>query len=142
MKKGFTLIEILTVIVALGVLAAIAIPSWRQHTLRSQRAVAQDLLVQLQVAQERFFGRNARYATASELSAPEPAGLGLSAVSANARYRLTIDTAADGLAYSATARATSGQAEDTHCAAFTIDQLGMRTAVDAAGADRSRDCWR
>ena len=61
---------------------------------------------------------------------------------------LTVDlesqivTAPDGLAFEATARAASGQSDDTYCATFGIDHLGMRTARDAAGADRSMDCWR
>jgi type IV pilus assembly protein PilE len=142
MKRGFTLAEILTVIVVLGVLAAVAIPSWRQHVLRTRRAAAHELLLKLQVAQEDFFGRNARYATSEELSLLPPAGLGLPAVSAESNYRLEIATAPDGLAFEATARAASGQSDDTHCATFGIDHLGMRTARDAAGADRSMDCWR
>ncbi len=139
--RGFTLPELLTVVVVLGILAAVAIPSWRQHVLRTRRAAAQELLVKLQVAQEDFFGRHARYATMDEASPAPPAGLGFPTVG-DTNYRVAITTAADGLAYEATARATDAQSDDTHCATFTINHLGMRTAADAAGVDRSMDCWR
>jgi type IV pilus assembly protein PilE len=142
MKRGFTLIEILTVVVVLGVLAAVAIPSWRQHVLRTRRADAKESLIRLQVAQEDFFGRHARYATTDEMSLPTPAGLGMSANSGDANYRIEIRTAPDGLAFDATARAAAAQSDDTFCATFTINHLGMRGATDATGADRSLDCWR
>lgn len=141
-QRGFTLIETLTVIVVLGVLVAIAIPSWQQHVLRTRRSSAKEMLLQVQIAQEKFFGRNARYATTAEISRPEPAGLGLPALAANPDYQLSLATAADGLAFIATARATAAQTADTHCVTFTIDHVGMRTAADAAGIDRSGDCWR
>lgn len=142
MRGGFTLPEILTVLVVLAVLVAVAIPSWRQHVMRARRTVAKEMLVQLQVEQEKFFGRNARYATADELFLPEPAGLGLAAAAGDADYRLSLETAADGLAFTATARSAAAQSADTRCVTFTIDHVGRRTAADAAGVDRSGDCWR
>ena len=139
---GFTLLEVLTVVIVIAVLVAIAVPSWQQHVMRTRRASATEMLTHLQIAQERFFGRHARYATPDELSRAEPVGLGLPAASDTAPYRLTLDTAPDGLAFSATARANGAQAGDTYCVTFTIDHVGMRTATDAAGVDRSLDCWR
>ena len=141
-SRGFTLLEVLTVVIVLGVLAAIAIPSWQQHVLRTRRANAKEVLIQLQTAQERFFGRHARYATSDELTRAEPDGLGLPPAGDDAPYRLTLETAPDGLAFSATARANGAQAADAFCVAFSIDHVGMRTATDAAGVDRSMDCWR
>lgn len=139
LKRGFTLVEILTAIVVIAVLVAVAVPTWQRHVLRTQRTSAKEMLSQVQIAQEAFFGRNARYATADELSQPVPAGLGLSSLVTN--YRLSLETAADGLAFTVTAR-TTAQSTDTYCVAFTIDQVGLRTATDASGADRSADCWR
>jgi len=140
--RGVTLLEILTAIVVLAVLVAVAIPTWQRHILRTRRAEAKEMLSRVQIAQEQFFGRNARYATAEELSRPAPAGLELAAITRNTNYQLSLETAADGLAFSATARATAAQSADEHCVTFTIDHVGMRTAANAAGADHSGDCWR
>jgi type IV pilus assembly protein PilE len=143
-ESGFTLLEVLTVIVVVGVLAAIAIPTWRTHLLRARRGDATAALVEIQRAQDTFFGREARYADATQLTTPPPGGLGLAAISARGFYRIEMATSADGLGYTATARivGTAGQADDTRCVALSIDHLGQRRAVDGDGNDRTPDCWK
>jgi type IV pilus assembly protein PilE len=134
--------EVLTALVVIAVLAAIAIPVWRNHLLRVRRAEARDALIELQVAQDRYFGRHARYATAAQLAAPD--GLALKATSAQGLYSISLDTSADGLGFVATAKtvARAGQEADSRCAAFSIDHVGQMRAVDSSGTDRSADCWR
>ena len=51
-KKGITLIELLIVIVIVGVLAAIAIPSYTGYMVRARRADAKTALEQFRAAQE------------------------------------------------------------------------------------------
>jgi len=141
--RGFTLTEVLTALVVVAVLAALAIPMWRTHLLRVRRAEARDALTSLQAAQDRFFGRNARYATAAQLTAAAPDGLGLGATTAHGLYAITLATTADGLGFQATARAVprAGQDGDDRCTTFTIDHVGQMGAADSSGADRSADCW-
>ena len=140
--KGFTVAEVLTTLIVLGVLIAIAMPTWRNHQLRTQRAEAITMLVDLQKAQDLHFGRQARYAAADQLTAPSPAGLGLDATSRSGSYLLDLRVTGDGLGYLATARARPGGVADSRCVALSIDQNGRRRAIDAAGEDRSADCWR
>jgi type IV pilus assembly protein PilE len=139
---GFTIAEALTALIVLGVLIAVAIPLWRNHQLRTQRAEAIAMLVDLQKAQDLHFGRQARYAAADQLSVPAPAGLGLETASKSRSYLLDLQVTGDGLGYLATARVQPGGVEDSRCVALSIDQNGRRRAVDAAGEDRSADCWR
>ena len=135
--------EILTALVVIAVLAAIAIPSWRTHLLRVRRAEARDALTNIQAAQDRWFGSHARYATAAQLTARAPDGLELAATTPSGLYAITLATSADGLSFLATARAIahSGQEGDDRCAVFSIDHVGQMSASDSAGADRSADCW-
>ena len=142
--RGFTLAEILTALIVIAVLVALAVPAWRTHELRVRRSDGRAALIAAQTAQDQFFGAHARYATGSEVFGPVPAGLGLARVSEHGFYRIEVSASADGLAYVATARATGaqGQAADSRCLEMSIDQNGRRRAVDADGADRSADCWR
>jgi type IV pilus assembly protein PilE len=142
--RGFTLAEILTVMVVVIVLLALAIPMWRTHQLRVHRADGRAALIAAQSAQDRYFGVHARYARGAEITAPAPSGLGLAPASEHGFYRIEVTTSADGLAYVATAHAAGaqGQQDDSRCAELTLDQTGRRTALDASGEDRSADCWR
>jgi type IV pilus assembly protein PilE len=138
------LLEALTAVVVVGVLAAIAIPSWRTHLLRARRGDATAALVDLQRAQDTFFARQARYADATRLTTPAPDGLGLADVSARGFYRIELTTDADGLGYTATAKilAAAGQSDDSRCVALSVDHVGQRRAVDSEGNDRTPDCWK
>jgi Tfp pilus assembly protein PilE len=128
-------------IVVIAVLVALAVPLWRSHQLRVQRADGRSALIAAQTAQDSFFGSHARYANGTEIAAPAPAGAGLATSSARGFYRIEISASADGLAYVATARAQS-QADDSRCVEMSLDQVGRRRARDSQGADRSADCWR
>jgi type IV pilus assembly protein PilE len=144
LKAGFTIIEVLTVLVVIAVLTAIAIPMWNTHLLRVRRADAIAALLAVQTAQDAFFGRHSRYADGAQLTAASPAGLGLRDTSEREYYELDVRSGADGLDYLAIARVKpqAGQAADTRCVEMSIDQIGMRRAKDVDGVDRSGDCWR
>jgi len=61
-KRGFTLIELMIVVVVLGILAAIAIPKFNQVTRRSKEAEAPPILRQLSTLQERHREATGGYA--------------------------------------------------------------------------------
>lgn len=129
--RGVTLIELVVVVVIIAILATIAIPSYRQFLLRSHRAEATVALLSVAAAQEKFYLQNNTYTT--ELTDAPPDGLGLPVTTENGYYDIAID-AADADSFTVTATATGGQTEDSHCAEFSIDQAGTRTAS-------SSDCW-
>ena len=60
-NKGLTLIELLIVIVIVGVLAAIAIPAYRNYMQRARRADAKTALEQFRAAQEMFRAERGSY---------------------------------------------------------------------------------
>lgn len=145
-QRGVTLIELITVMVVIAILASIAIPSYRSYLLRAQRSDATRTLLRIQAAQEKFFAQNNRYA--DQLSAASPDGLGIAAVSDNGFFDITLtppDGAAaigDGYRATATPHPGSGQADDTRCRSFTVDHNLHKTALDGAGVDVTRECWR
>jgi type IV pilus assembly protein PilE len=138
-----TLIEALTLLVAVVVLTAVAVPLWRSHELDSRRAEAQEYLEALQKAQDAYFGAHARYADAAALHAAPPHGLGLRNESPAGYFAVDIELATDGLGYVARARSIDepGRRPDARCAEFRIDHQGRRTASNAEGTDATSDCW-
>ena len=144
MKGRLTLTELLTAVVVLVVIAAIAVPMWRTHELRIRREDAANALRAVQTAQDDYFGKHARYADEAQLRASAPQAMSGKAMSAGGYYRLTLQKSDDDLTYSAVARAVplEGETADTRCVELRIDQNGRRYAVDSNGVDRSADCWR
>ncbi len=60
---GFTLIEVMITVAIVGIIAAIALPSYSQHIIRANRADAQDKLTEVMFQQERYIKSNRTYVT-------------------------------------------------------------------------------
>jgi type IV pilus assembly protein PilE len=60
-RAGFSLIELLVVLVIIGVLTASAMPAYQQHVVRTRRSEAQSALLKLMMQQERFHSQHNRY---------------------------------------------------------------------------------
>jgi type IV pilus assembly protein PilE len=61
-KKGITLIELVVVILIVGILAAVAIPSYNSYMVRARRADAKTALEQVRAAQEMWRAEKGTYA--------------------------------------------------------------------------------
>jgi type IV pilus assembly protein PilE len=60
---GFTLTELMVVVAIAGILAAIAIPGYRDYMIRGSRSAAQTELLELGAAQERIYLNSGAYAS-------------------------------------------------------------------------------
>ncbi len=99
-RDGFTLIELMIVVVIIGILAAIAIPKFGSVTKASKEAEAQPILKQLFTLQERYKQKNDEYA--EDIEELE----GGAATFANAKYYTFLIDSGDGATYLACAKPT------------------------------------
>ena len=89
-SRGFTLMELMIALVVVAVLAAIAIPSYRQFIIRGNRAAAQGVMMDIANRQQQFFLANRLYTeslTATGLSYAIP-----SEISSNYDSAIVTDT--------------------------------------------------
>jgi len=135
---GVTLIELMTVTMVIGILAIIAVPSYRQYSMRAQRADAKTALLRLAANQERFYLQNRRYGGTADLADPV---LGFTTpLSEKGAYAITVPVA-NATTYTATATVAAGgsinQTADVECQTFSITAQGVRTATP----DPQQRCW-
>jgi len=135
--RGVTLIELMVVVVIVGILASIAVPSYRNYVIRAQRTDAMSALLRVQAAQEKFYLQNNTYASNDQLDDAPPAGLGINGTE-NGWYTLAvapIGTLVQGYTVTATPASGGPQASDSHCASFSITSTGAKSATNT-------DCWK
>lgn len=143
-QLGLTLIELVVVTMIVGILAAVAIPSYRNYVIRSQRADAKEALLALSTQLEKHYLQCNDYgetlAAAPSCAAREVQGLD---TSENGWYDLTI-VAPDATGFTVTATAVAGenQAQDSECQSFSVTDRGVRTALNDGGDDNTAECWR
>jgi type IV pilus assembly protein PilE len=135
-QHGFTLIELMLVIIVIGVLLAIAIPNYAGYLERTRRSDARAALLEIASTQERIYFERNQYSNAiADVWNYREAGV---YVSAEGYYALTVAFPGDDPnRFTATATARGKQAGDADCVSFTIDETGLK----AATGDDSDDCW-
>lgn len=131
-EKAFSLVELLTVIALIGILAAIAIPLYNNYQLRAGRTDATATLLEMAQQAERFFVRNNKYTDAF----PE------NNQSASGKYDIKFEAKDNGLSFTLTATPRGTQDRDKDCREIGINNRGQRTAKDSASQDASNVCWK
>jgi len=136
--QGFTLIEVMITVAIIGILAAIALPSYNEYIVKSNRAAAASCLLEIAQAMERRYAANAAYNNPNTL--PVPA---CSADIAN-RGRYDLAFAANqptAITFVLTATPTAAQ-KDKRCGILTLDNNGVK-GVSANGSVTGdvQTCW-
>lgn len=138
MKKhnGFTLMELMIVVAIIGIMSAIAYPSYTSYVRKSARADAKVGLVKLADKQERFYLQNNTYTDSFAA-----AGLNTSSVSEEGYYDFSIASAdlVSGFVLTATAVAGKPQAKDTGCTVMTLSSTGVKEPNGNPATEE--DCW-
>ena len=141
-QAGFTAIELLITLVIFAVIAAAALPSYRDSIRKSSRTAARGALMDIAMRQEQHFLNNRSYGTSlASLGLPDPyyvdkTAAAVPAASNRRVYQITLASATN-TDYDAVATAVLDQADDV-CGNFTLTSTGVRSVSGGAGSDA---CW-
>jgi type IV pilus assembly protein PilE len=129
---GFTLIELMITVAIIGILAAIAMPSYQQYVLKANRQDAQAILMENAQFMERYFTTNNSYASATSAMLPSivsPKG----AVGTQIKYNITFSAGPAANSYTLQAETANAQDNDT-CGDLTVAHTGAQTPATVG-------CW-
>lgn len=155
--NGFTLMEVMITVVIVGILAAIAYPSYTNYVTQARRSDSTINLTRIAALQEKFFTACGRYATgpaslgvagtARNCAAPGTmdAGLAAGGVTSDGYYTLTTGVTANDGGYTLTATPTGTQAtaDITKCATLTVTATGVKAATGTDGnPTNGGKCWK
>lgn len=141
-QRGITLIELMTVMVIIGVLTAIAVPTYTSYALKTKRSDAKIALTGLAQQLERCYSRYNKYSSATDTT---KCNLTVPFDTTGATYTIDGDTSAAAVAFCTSggfqdqcfaikATPINAQVKDTHCGTLTLNSGGQK-----GGA--STDCW-
>lgn len=135
--QGFTLIELMITVAIVGILAAVAYPSYIQYIVRANRSAAESFILGVANRQEQYSLDVRQYATTLTL-------LGYANIPTEVSSNYVISIAADNTVapptYTVTATPTGNQLSvDTKCANLTIDQTGTK---GISGTGTVATCWQ
>lgn len=132
-ESGFTLLELMIVVVIIAILAAIAIPTYGRYAIRAHRVDGQELLLRIANAQERFYATYNHYGALTELGYVSPQA------SDKSYYSVTMVPAAASTtqSFTATAAPQGAQSKDD-CQSLTITSAGVKAST---GTTTNGSCW-
>ncbi|MFT0211204.1 type IV pilin protein [Pseudomonas sp. F1_0610] len=129
MKKvaGFTLIEIMVVVVILAVLSSLAYPSYSNYLKKGYRSEGRSALLDIQAKQERYYMQNYKYTGLDKLNVTE--------TTENNKYKISIDLSKDEKTFTLTAE---NLFDDTECGSFILNSLSEKSYT---GVGDQATCW-
>ncbi|MEH6357817.1 MAG: type IV pilin protein [Pseudomonadales bacterium] len=132
--KGFTLLELMIVVVIVGILAAVVYPSYVENVREARRADAKEVLMRIAQAQERHFTQFGRYASGLT-GAASATNLALAKVTSESGDSSVAISNTGVNTYTLTATITPA---DPDCGNLSLTQTGVK---GESGSQNVAFCW-
>ncbi len=150
--RGFTLMELMIVVAVLGILAAVAFPSYQSYIRKGKRTDGKNALIAVQLAQEKWRVNHGSYASTvagSDCGTAAATGLCLSAnspMSSEGGYYSVSITSGDSVGFVVTAAAQGDQANDkqgsTSCATLSLTVSSDNPTGKKESSEADYNCWK
>jgi|KBSMisStandDraft_5_1062788.scaffolds.fasta_scaffold55562_5 type IV pilus assembly protein PilE len=140
--RGFTLLEVMIVVVIVGVLAAIALPAYQSQVRKSNRSAAQQFMQDVALREQQIMMDQRGYVPVTDTAyfgnkpSDSNSGVGLAAPSSTTgkyTFVVTRDNTTTPPSYTITATAVGSQDKDASLNKMSLDHLGQRKTYTSGG---------
>jgi type IV pilus assembly protein PilE len=146
LKNGFSLIELMIAVAIVGILAAIAIPSYMAYTRKANRTDATRTMTYDAQALERCYSQYFTYnldannnpVPCSIVAGPSASPQGFYTITINIVNPVPGTPASFSIAAVPLAAPQTG---DTACQSFSLNSAGTQLALDGGGLPNTQTCW-
>ena len=137
MRRAFTLVELIVVVIIIGILLSIGIPQYRKALERSRGAEAYAGLGHIQEAEKVYYASNEAYypCAGAECTDAEERVLDISLPQVAWGFAIVVDNAANPPTFTATATRRAGPCAAAGSNTMTVNQLGTLTDTWKACVD-------
>jgi type IV pilus assembly protein PilE len=142
---GFSLIELMVVVVITAILASIAVPAYQSSVQKSRRTEAKTAIMDLAAREERYFATQNVYTVSPAAlaygSGAWPISTGTYYVISSVSSSPATATTPGGYVLQVTPAAGSPQLNDKSCQTFQVDQTGTQSSLDVNSNVSTSTCW-
>lgn len=138
-STGFTLIELIVAIAIIGILLAVALPSYTIHLQRGKRSAAESFMQTLGNKEEQqMLNTRCYFSYPTDTTCAPPAVTVPQEVSSNYTVTITASNTSTPPTYTITAAPTTAM-NDTRCGTLTLVNTGTK---NSSGTDTVTNCWK
>lgn len=137
LEEGFTLIEVMIAVAIIGILGAIAIPSYTAYITRAKLTEAVNNLADTRVRMEQYYQDNRNYGTTGTAC-----GMTMPTTATTNNFAISCATATPYTTYTLSAKSLAGKglgAADDYT--FTINQSNAKETTKFKGTTLTKTCW-